>query len=247
LIPFKPGSPLLCLDFPPGSPAEELALDEVLFREAESREGTGILRFWEPSSHFVVLGYTNKADAEVNLLECRSRGIPAYRRCTGGGTVLQGPGCLNFCLVLPISASPRFGSAHGVNTLIMERHAAIVRRLKGMPVEIRGVTDLTVSGRKVSGNAQRRGQRAFLFHGSFLLDFQIGLTEAVLRVPTRAPAYRGGRSHRDFMGNLHLRSADLRDALREGWEATSPLPASPPPAVAVLANERANDQRWRVK
>lgn len=219
----------------------------MLFREGESGGGAGVLRFWEPSSHFVVLGYTNKADTEINLPECRTRGIPAHRRCTGGGAVLQGPGCLNFCLVLPISASPRFGSAGGVNSLVMERHAAVVRRLTGMPVEIRGVADLTVSGRKVSGNAQRRGQNAFLFHGSFLLDLQIELADAVLRMPTRAPAYRGGRRHRDFMGNLHLPSADLREALREGWEATSPFPASLPPAAAALANDRANDQRWLVK
>ena len=59
-----------------------------------------MLRFWEPNKPFVVVGYANQAAREVDLEACRKLGIPVFRRCTGGGTVLQGPGCLNYSLDL---------------------------------------------------------------------------------------------------------------------------------------------------
>src|SRR5881296_1169350 len=83
-------------------PYENLACDEVLLELAE-REDTGeLLRFWEAVHYFVVVGYSNKVRAEVNLPFCELNTIPVLRRCTGGGTVLQGPGSFNYSLVLRI-------------------------------------------------------------------------------------------------------------------------------------------------
>ena len=77
------------------SPAENLACDEALLEECESAEHPGFLRFWESPVHFVVLGYGKALEKEVFREECARLEIPILRRCSGGGTVLQGPGCLN--------------------------------------------------------------------------------------------------------------------------------------------------------
>ena len=80
------------------TPEENLACDEVLLDICEAGRLEGVLRFWEPAQHFVVLGYANRAAREANLEFCRSAGIRVLRRCSGGGAVLQGPGCLNYSL-----------------------------------------------------------------------------------------------------------------------------------------------------
>jgi len=65
----------------------------------ENGKGDEALRFWNPR-HFVVVGYANRIANEVNVAACEKRGVPILRRCSGGGTVLQGPGCLNYTLIL---------------------------------------------------------------------------------------------------------------------------------------------------
>jgi lipoate---protein ligase len=126
------------------SPAENLAGDEALLDLCEE-EGEEILRFWESRQHFVVLGYANKIESEVNVEECRRRGVPILRRCTGGGTVVQGPGCLNYNLTLRIPGSGPLLTVTGTNDYVMQRHSAAMEELLGMPVAVKGHTDLAFS------------------------------------------------------------------------------------------------------
>ena len=84
------------------TPQENLAADEALLDWCEEESADEILRFWEPRQHFVVLGYSNRTRTEVNLDSCKKLDVPVLRRCSGGGTVLQGPGCLNYALLLRI-------------------------------------------------------------------------------------------------------------------------------------------------
>ena len=84
------------LDLTFDTPAANLACDEALLDDAEQHGGPGLLRFWEPRQYFVVLGYAKKFAEETRVEACREENIPIHRRCSGGGTVLQGPGCLNY-------------------------------------------------------------------------------------------------------------------------------------------------------
>ena len=77
-------------------------------------------------------------------------------------------------------------------------------------------------GRKVSGNAQRRGRRALLHHGTLLYDFDPGLAARYLKEPIRRPAYRSGRCHADFIGNLPLSAEDDPGAARGRLEGLRP-------------------------
>src|SRR5438309_12096554 len=94
---------LLDLTFP--TPAENLACDETLLDWCDEGAGPELLRFWEPQQHFVVIGYSNHAERVVSVAACRERGIPILRRCAGGGTVLQGPGSLNYLLIRRIESN----------------------------------------------------------------------------------------------------------------------------------------------
>src|SRR5690606_15006792 len=97
------------------SPALLLALEEALLDHCEECGHSGFLHFWESPRHFVVLGYSKKVAEEVHSSGCEAAGIPVLRRASGGGTVLQGPGCFNYTLVLPIEADPAFETISTTN------------------------------------------------------------------------------------------------------------------------------------
>src|SRR5688500_5771457 len=96
--------PLQLFELASGSPAQLLASEEALLDHCESTSHPGFLTFWESESHFVVLGYGKQVSVDVFEDVCARREIPILRRASGGGTVLQGPGCLNYSLILPIEA-----------------------------------------------------------------------------------------------------------------------------------------------
>jgi lipoate-protein ligase A len=249
---------LLDLTFP--TPAENLACDEALLDWFEENGGDGVLRFWEPTNYFAVVGYGNHVATEVNVEACEAEKIPILRRCSGGGTVLQGPGCLNYSLVLKIEENGPLASITSANRFIMERNRKAieteVRSQKSeVGIEIRGHTDLALNPRpstlaaflKFSGNAQRRKKNYVLFHGTFLLNFDLALIERFLRMPSKEPDYREGRAHKNFLTNLELPAERIKQALVEAWEANTPLEVVPDDAIALLARDKYVTTEWNFK
>ena len=234
------------LDLSLDSPAANLALDEALLDHCENGAGPagGVLRCWETPAYFVVVGYGNRVAAEVDEAACCEAGVEIFRRCSGGGTVLQGPDCLNYALVLPIEEAGPLASITGANDFIMQRNRGAVAALATGPVTVAGHTDLALAGRKFSGNSQRRRRRFLLFHGTFLLNFDLALIERVLHSPSREPAYRAGRPHTDFLTNLAVRAADLRAALRHAWNADAALENPPLKFAHELAVSRYATDAW---
>jgi lipoate---protein ligase len=233
-----------CLDLTLPTPAENLACDEVLLELCEAGSADEVLRFWEPTRHFVVVGYANQVAAEVNVAFCRQSGLPILRRCSGGGTVLQGRGCLNYALVLRLDPAGPLQSVTATNRFILERHRAWLAGLLQAPVQARGHTDLALDGLKFSGNSQRRKRRALVFHGTFLLDFDLALIERALLMPSRQPEYRAHRSHSDFLLNLGIPAAQVKSALRQGWQADCALPQVPLDRIRLLAREKYATPEW---
>ena len=202
---------------PEVSPPELLATEEAMLDYCEEREIGGFLSFWESGAYFVVLGYGKQLSAEVYKEQCLGLNIPILRRASGGGTVVQGPGCLNYSLVLPINSHPELESITTTNRYIMEKtRAALVPLVRG-ELKVEGHTDLTINGRKISGNAQRRKRRCLLFHGSFLLNFDLELISRTLRLPPQRPDYRKDRPHQDFITNLNIEPSEIEKALKNTW------------------------------
>jgi len=237
------------------TPAENLACDEALLDGCEDGDRDEVLRCWEPREAFVVIGYANRMAVEVNVAACAVRGIPIYRRCSGGGTVLQGPGCLNYALILKIDETGPLRSITAANRFIMERNRAALSNLPGpsssghpaFRIQVRGHTDLALDGRKFSGNAQRRKRRFLLFHGTFLLQFDLALVEAVLPLPTRQPAYRQNRSHQEFLTNLSVPADAVKRALQETWRAFDPPGTLPHETIVSLAGDKYGTTGWNQK
>jgi lipoate-protein ligase A len=115
------------------------------------------------------------------------------------------------------------------------------------PVEVQGQTDLAIGGRKISGNAQRRKRRAILFHGTFLLRFDLPMMEGFLPLPSRQPEYRRDRPHQDFLANLAVTPESLKLALRQAWGAFEPVDPPPRGTITLLAREKYETNAWNLK
>ena len=88
-------------------------------------------------------------------------------------------------------------------------------------------TDLALRDRKFAGHAQRRVRGGLLHHGVLLYDFDVDLIDCLLAEPPRAPAWRRGRSHREFLTNAPLtRSALVRSLQRLPAALEERLPAA---------------------
>jgi lipoate-protein ligase A len=207
------------LDWTPDRPEDALDREAALL-DACRQWGRETLFVWQPRRMSVVAGRSNREMREIDLDACRRLGIPVLRRCSGGGTVLIGPGCLNYAVVLRHRhPSPLEGIAR-TNREVMARLRRAASGVSGKPVGVEGHTDLALDGRKFSGNAQYRSASGILFHGTMMFGMEIGLIGQVLDIPVRAPEYRRGRSHEDFLTNLGVDVRALKAALREEWGAT---------------------------
>jgi lipoate---protein ligase len=254
---------VILLDLSLPTPAENLALDEALLDVCDAG-GPESLRFWESPVPFVVVGYGNRIATEVNVTACEADGVPILRRCSGGGTVVQGPGCLNYNLVLRIPEDGPLTNVTGTNRFIMERMRDALQPLRRERVVVEGHTDLGVEWwrdgvmgsaprlqdsktpalqphapvvRKFSGNAQRRRRRALVFHGTLLLDFNLSLIPRLLNHPSAEPDYRASRGHQDFVTNLALDRSAVRQVIAQAWNAEGPSIALPELAATVAKYE----------
>jgi lipoate-protein ligase A len=226
--------------------AENLALDEALLEEAElAGHSAGTLRFWESPRHAVVLGRSSVSADEVDLAFCEQQGMAVMRRCSGGASVVVGPGCLMYSVILPIEARPelaRIDNAHcfvlqtllrGIHTLVPNATCA-------------GTSDLACDAKKFSGNSLRVKRTHLLYHGTLLYDFPLELIQQCLRTAPRQPEYRSGRDHLDFVHNLPIAKTPLQNAIANAWGAHSFRADWPRHSTSLLVTNRYHKREWNL-
>lgn len=191
-------------------------------RRAEAGTGTGAgrgaaaasagerLLVWESARLAVILPRRGAPEPWAHVAACAARGVPLLRRESGGGAVVVGPGCLNVALVLSLDRRPWLAGVERSYRRLLGRTAAALA-VGGIAVRS---TDLALRGRKFAGHAQRRGRGALLHHGVLLYDFDLDLVSALLAEPPRRPAWRGNRTHREFLTNAPLARDEIVERLR---------------------------------
>jgi len=235
-------------DLPPLTAAEQLAADEALLDRCEAGADSENLMFWEPRETYVVVGYANHVATEVNTVACAAQGIPIFRRCSGGGTVVQMLGGLNYSLILRITATGPTRNITGANQFIMEKNrAAIAAALPQSEISVRGHTDLCLGEKKFAGNSQRRRKDFLLFHGTLLLDCDLTQISELLNMPSLQPDYRDRRPHQEFVTNLNLPAEKVKAALAREWNAHEQLKNPPLSEIEKLAREKYSTCEWNYK
>ena len=233
------------------TPAENLALDEALLDTAESSEAPGgVLRIWEPADYFVVLGRSSSAQVEVKLAACQRDRIPVLRRSSGGGTILAGPGCLMYAVVLDFETYPQLRKIDAAHQFVLQQLANRLTLDEG-EVQLAGISDLAIRQsalepwRKFSGNALRLKRSHLIYHGTLLYDFDLPRILRYLASPARTPEYRHRRPHDEFVTNFPATRDVLVKQLLTAWRAESVLSAWPQVRTANLVHSKyTDDPKW---
>jgi lipoate---protein ligase len=236
------------LDLSLSTPEDNLALDEALLQQLQAVEASGerpveTLRFWESATPFVVLGRSLRLHEEVDVEAAALAGVPVLRRVSGGGTVVIGPGSLNFTLVLSLTHHAEH------RDIRRSMHAIVTAIAEALPVEglhLAGTSDLCWHDWKVSGHAQRRSRDGLLHHGTLLYGLDLPLMASILREPPRQPDHRAKRTHLDFARNLPLDAATMKTALARAWGATPPAAEEDLnlPPLDHLVKQKYGNARW---
>ncbi len=145
----------------------------------------------------VVLGRTRKVGNDLTAEALAQPQGFLSRRRSGGGTVYHDRNNLNFSVILPrdfpgLPQGPKDAACFVLKSVVdalggTEAGAAIER-----------ISDVTVKGLKVSGNAQYRGRRVLLHHGTLLLRADVPVIVRWLKLPPERPDVK----HEDFVTDL---------------------------------------------
>jgi lipoate-protein ligase A len=159
-----------------------MSIDEsIMIHVAQGKSPPTIRLYgWEP--HAVSIGYFQGLEEEVDLAKCQKLGVDHIRRITGGGAVFHEKE-VTYSLAI-----------HQDNPLIPENVlesykvicGGIVQGLRELEIsaEFVPLNDIIVDGKKISGSAQTRRQRAILQHGTLLLECDVEKMFSVLKVPS---------------------------------------------------------------
>ena len=237
---------MLSLDYSFDDAGHNLALDEVLLNHANAT-GEEALRFWESPSHFVVLGLTQQYRKEVEVERCKEDSVPIRRRCSAGGCVVQGPGSLNYTLVLSKERDPDIASIQGSYRYIFNK---IIQELNLEGLSKQGVSDIALGDVKISGNAQRRQKDFILHHGTLLYNADLELMSTYIQEPDDRPDYRGERTHTSFIRNLPLSRLEMVNSITRAFESKAPittLDESLLKQTRELADKKYNSDIWNYR
>ena len=217
---YQPQMQLRDISFP--TPEENIAFDEVLLNLAEKQGMGEYLRYWESARIFIVLGRIGRAEIDINLTRTQEDNIPVLRRSSGGGTVVQGPGCLNYTLILSKQKHPVLNDLRQSYEWISGRVIEALRQ-SGVEAYFRPTSDLATGPgeKKFSGNAQRRGKHYILHHGTILYKFDLSLISRYLNMPQDIPEYRKQRGHTDFVTNIPLDPCVFKGQLAQNFSASA--------------------------
>lgn len=227
--------------------AHNIALDEALLEEAEARgDEHEVLRIWESPQPVVVIGRSSRIAEEVDLARCQQRQIPVIRRSSGGASIVAGPGCLMYAVVLSYAKRPQLTKLDEAHRTVLEPLAAALARYVPGVVKA-GTSDLALAGQKFSGNSLRCKRSHLVYHGTLLYDFPLGTVAELLKTAPRQPEYRQGREHADFVRNLPIARDDLYAAVREAFPTTGTLEDWPRALTEQLVAERYSQSEWNAR
>jgi lipoate-protein ligase A len=231
------------LDLTLPSAAENLALEEALLLEAEAGKREEILRLWEWPKPAVILGAGCRLAEDVDEKACEADHVPILRRSSGGGTVLMSAGCLCFSLVLSYSRDPASQEIRSSIRYILGRIREQLLSIEPR-IDLAGISDLAIDGRKFSGNSQQRKRTYFLHHGTILYSMNLDLVSRYVRMPVRQPEYRGKRKHERFLMNLPIDVQTLKTQILIAWKADTMVSQWPQEMVHELMETKYNREEW---
>lgn len=191
---------MLCFDNPSTNPYFNLACEEYLLKNVDDE----VFMLWrnEPA---IIVGKHQNTLAEINTEYVKDQGIKVVRRLTGGGAVFHDLGNLNFTFI-------KFIPLNGDQIIDFQKHTRpildILLKL-GINAKFEGRNDLTIDGKKFSGNAEHVHKHKVLHHGTLLFSAKLPDLSAALKVDPLKFEDKAVKSVRSRVTNIseHLEQA----------------------------------------
>lgn len=174
-------------------PTINLALEEYCVRNLNMGDDYLLFYVNEPS---IIIGKHQNTVEEINSGYVNENDIHVVRRVSGGGAVYHDKGNLNFSFMTKYSQESIHNFKYFTGPVIK-----VLAEL-GVNAELNGRNDITVSDRKISGNAQFTDTKSMFSHGTLLFDSNLDDVVKALNVRTDKIESKGIKSVRSRVANI---------------------------------------------
>ena len=179
------------LDLTTTDPAFNLAAEEYVF-EKLPRDAMYVM-LWQ-NDNAIIVGKHQNTLAQINEAFVRETGIKVVRRLSGGGAVYHDMGNLNYTIIADGDGDLDFGR---FCRIVLDALARV-----GVKGELNGRNDMTIDGKKFSGNAQYAKQGRVMHHGTILFDSDSSVLAGALQVDEAKIKAKGVKSVRSRVTNV---------------------------------------------
>lgn len=162
---------MLCIKHQNTDPWFNLASEEYVLKNFPE----DCFMLWR-NDNAIIVGKHQNTLAEINLDYVRERNIKVVRRLSGGGAVFHDLGNLNFTFIM------NGGEGHLVDFRKYTKPIIEVLQKLGIDARFEGRNDLTIDGKKFSGNAEHVFKNRVLHHGTLLFSSVINDLQNALKV-----------------------------------------------------------------
>lgn len=170
-----------------------MALEEYLFYERSDIRP--ILLLWQ-NENTIVVGRNQNTISEIDVEYVREKNIDVVRRLTGGGAVYHDKGNLNFTYITKENAMEQFNFEPFIKNIVNTLDYF------GVKSEYTGRNDITIQGKKFSGNAQARHKNSLMHHGTIMYDSNLSVLSKCLNPSKKKLVQKGISSVKSRVCNL---------------------------------------------
>lgn len=228
------------------NPYYNLAAEQYVF-DVLSREEDFIM-LWQ-NSPSVIIGRYQNAYAEVNERVLARNDIKLVRRLSGGGAVYHDMGNVNFTF---ISKAPEDGL---VNLRPFCEAVSQALLSIGVESEISGRNDISIAGKKFSGNAQYVKDGRVMHHGTLMYSSNLDILESILKPDPAKFVGKGIKSVRSRVTNIsehmpgplsveQFKEALLSALIRQYPAVEYRLSSRDDAEIKTLSRERYSTEEW---
>lgn len=187
---------MLCIKNEHTDPWFNLAAEEYILKNFTE----DCFMLWR-NENAIIVGKHQNTLAEINLDYVKDKKIKVVRRLSGGGTVFHDLGNLNFTFIM------NGGEGHLVDFRKYTKPILEVMNKLGIDAQFEGRSDLTIEGKKFSGNAEHVFKHRVLHHGTLLFSSEISDLQNALKVNPHKYQDKAVKSVRSRVTNIseHLK------------------------------------------
>ncbi|MBU5436228.1 lipoate--protein ligase [Pseudoflavonifractor sp. MSJ-37] len=174
-------------------PHFNLALEQYVFDKLDQSQDYFML--WQ-NDNAIIVGKHQNTIGEINAPYVKEHDIQVVRRLSGGGAVYHDMGNINFTFIADTGGVSKFDFSTFCRPVVK------ALRSIGVPAEINGRNDMTVDGKKFSGNSQYMKHGRVMHHGTLMFDSDLEVVSQALAVSRDKIESKGLKSVRSRVTNI---------------------------------------------